>query len=285
MGKRKQTKRPPLQHVVYPRGTRAFTPEHVSRIVAETRLSAVKPAKWIAEALNDTATGYFTAFALAQAGTPSEQLRWARELRLATDHCLGMLAAEAQAERPREADHRVHSALFHCGEPTDIESVPGPASELGYYPAIDALNSIPGKLWDLRRMAEHAEERWRSAQLGPKERRKRDPAIFYWISRLADIYERSFDEKFPNLPQPACPFARFADAARSVAMETGGTTQGTDGAARARLAKLTRSRMSSFVREHRQELGKRLSESRAIDYQPNRITLGMEPSASELDSE
>jgi hypothetical protein len=285
MGKRKQTKRPPLQHVVHPRGTRAFTPEHVSRIVAETRLSAVKSAKWIADALNDTATGYFSAFALAQAGTPSEQLRWARELRLAADLCLGMIAVEAQAERPREADHRVHSALFHWGEPTGIENVPGPASEWGYDPASDALNSIPGKLWDLRRMAEHAEERWRSAQLGPKQRRKRDPAIFYWISRLADIYERSFGKQFANLPQPEGPFARFADATRLVAMETGATTQGTDGAARARLARFTRTRMSSFVRAHRQELGKRLNESRAIDYQPNRITLGIEPSALESDSE
>ena len=178
MGKRKQTKRPPLQHVVHPSGTRAFTPEHVSRIVAETRLSAVKPAKWIAEALNDTTTGYFSAFALAQAGTPSEQLRWARELRLAADLCLGMLAPEAQGERPGCTDHRVHSALFHLGEPTGIENVPGPASEWGYGPARDALDAIPGKLWDLRRMAEHAEEQWRSALLGPKQRRKRDRRLF-----------------------------------------------------------------------------------------------------------
>ena len=235
----------------------------------------MKPAEWIAEALNDTATGYFTAFALAQAGTPSEQLRWARELRAAADLCLRILVVGTQAaERPSEADHRVHSALFHWGEPTGIENVSGPASELGYDPARDALNSIPGKLWDLRRMAEHAEERWHSAQFGPKQRRKRDPAILYWISRLADIYERSFGKQFANLPQPKGPFARFADAARLVAMETGATTQGTDEAARARLAKLTPPRMSSFVREHRQELGNRLNESRAIDYQPNRITLG-----------
>jgi hypothetical protein len=285
MGKRKQTKRPPLQHVVHLHGTRAFTPEHVSRIVAETRLSAVKPTKWIAEALNETAVGYFSTFAHAHAGSPSQQRKWARELRLAADLCLGMLAVEAQAERPREADHRVHSALFHWGEPTGIENVPGPASEWGYDPARDALNSIPGKLWDLRRMAEHAEERWHSAQLGPGQRRKRDSAIIYWISRLADIYERSFGEQFPNLPQPESPFARFADAARLVAIETGATTQGTDGAARVRLTKFSRPRMSSFVREHRQELGKLLNESRAIDYQPNRITMGIEPSASESDSE
>jgi hypothetical protein len=158
-------------------------------------------------------------------------------------------------------------------------------SEWGYDPVRDALDAVPGKLWDLRRMAEHAEEQWRSVLLGRKQRRKRDPAIIYWVSRLADVYERSFDQRFPNLPQPACPFARFADAARLVAIETGATTQGTDGAARKRLTEFTRPRMSSLVREHRQELGKRLNERRAIDYQPGRIALGIEASASESDSE
>src|SRR5206468_5730940 len=163
MGRRKQPKAAPRQGAVYLRGTGVFTVDNVGAVLNAARLEPRKPPHWVAEALNEATADYFAAFALARTGTPSEQAKWARELRLAVEQCLAMLAPDARGERPRCADHRVHSALFHWGEPSDIELVAGPASLFGYNPARDALDAIPGKLWDLERMAAMAEEQWRSA--------------------------------------------------------------------------------------------------------------------------
>jgi hypothetical protein len=240
-----------------------------------------KSRAWIAEALNEATSSYFSAFALAQAGTPSEQVKWVRELRIAADTCLRMLAPSDPAEldlstaRPRVADHRVHSALFHWGEPSVIEAGPGHAAQFDYDPIRDALDQIPGKLWDLRRMAQHAEEQWREVMIPRNKRRVANKAVLSWVSHLADIYWRIFGVAAPNLPKPGSPFGRFADAARRVAITASVTDHGTDDDARARLEKLEPKPLSSFMREHRPELAKRLASARKRRYVPERIKLGI----------
>lgn len=280
MGRRKQARPPPLQGAVHVRGhgrgAETFTRGNVSSLVGPRGQHPRKSTIWIAEALNEATTAYFTSFAISKTGVPSKQREWAHALRIAADTCLRMLAPHVpDAERPRIADHRVHSALFHWGEPKNIERAAGPAADFGYDPVRDALDSIPGQLWDLRQMAEHAEQRWRLATTPREKRRNADKAILSWVSHLADIYERVFGAAFPNLPKPTSPFVRFADAARRIALTATVTEHGTDDDARLRLEKLTPARLASFAREHRPELSERLARARKADYVPVRIELGI----------
>jgi hypothetical protein len=283
MGRRKQPKKPPLQGVVHLKGTNAFDGSNVQTIMQAVNTPSMKSAEWVSDGLNDATASYFAAFALLKTGTPSEQIKWVRELRLATELCLGMLSLGANGERPRCADHRVHSALFHWGEPDGVEFVPGPASTWEYDPVRDALDAIPGKLWDLRRMAAHAEERWRAAIVPRDKRHRPDRAVMCWVSSLANLYERIFELEVPEFPTPDSPFVRFADAARLVAAEAGATMHGTDAAARGRLGKLTKPRLASFMRENREELAERYKANRSANYEPKRIFFGItgEPDAQE----
>jgi hypothetical protein len=258
MSKRKEATPPPLSGVVYVYGTSVFSSANVGAVVACVAKTPKKEALWIAEALNDATTAYFSAFALSKMGPPSEQVAWARKLSIVTNTCLRMLVPSIPVgERPRVADHRVLSVLFHHGGA-----------------AHDALDKIVGDLWDLKRLADHAEEQWRLAMLPRTRRRQSDKEILSWVSHLADIYWRVF-RTAPHLLKAKSPFARFADAARKIALNAMVTAHGTDDDARKRLEKLTPARLASFAREHAPALNKRLAKARKDDYTPERIALGM----------
>lgn len=292
MGKRKEAKSPPRQGVVYWRNASVFIADVVaSELIRTVGKQPQRSATWIAEALNDATTDYFTAFALARTAGAYEQEQWIRELRIAAETCLQMLAPGlVDGERPRTADHRVHSALFHWGEPVGIEFVAGPADAFGYDPVRDALDAIPGKLWDLRRMAEYAEAQWRLARTPRGKRHQVDRAILSWVLRLADIYRRVFGIAAPEFPKPDSPFVKFADAARKIVLnamvvelpniackiapDDVVTAHGTDKDAFGRLSKFGPTRLTSFVRQHRSELSEGLEIARNTDYVPVRIRNG-----------
>jgi hypothetical protein len=179
MRKRRLVKPPPLQGLVSIRDSAEFWPEQVEQIIQAVGKPAFQKATWIAEALNETTETYYASFAISQMGSPSQQAAWANALKTAAETCLQMLVHNAPiSERPRCADHRVQSALFHVGEPDDIEvGEVGSASIWGYAPVRDALDAIPGALWDLRKMADFAEKRWRAAKLPRTKRRGADSAI------------------------------------------------------------------------------------------------------------
>jgi hypothetical protein len=281
MRKRKSVKPPPLQGVVSIRDSAEFWPEQVEQIIQAVGKPAFQEATWIAEALNETTETYYASFAISQMGTPSEQAAWANALKTAAETCLQMLVRNASiSERPRCADHRVQSALFHVGEPHDIEvGEVGSASIWGYAPVRDALDAIPGALWDLRKMADFAEQRWRAAKLPRTRRRMADSAILSWIADLANVYERIFRLPAPTHPKAGSKFVIFAECARAIAQTASPTEHGTDEDARARLAKLIPSRFCSYAREHKKHLQHRLKQAREQDYTPYRIKFALGPSA------
>lgn len=277
MGKRKQPKGPPLQRVVLIRGSEAFNPRIAREVVSAVRQSPKMSAVWIAEALNDATTNYFSKFADTKSGVPSENRAWARELAIAADTCLRMLVPDApEGELPRVTDHRVHSALFHMGEPPGHFSfVPGAAADFEYSPIRDLLDSLPRGLFHLKRMAEHAEEQWHLAAVPRECRRQPDQAILTWVTELGDIYWRVFAASVPVVPTTKSPFVKFAEAVRPYAVGSSATEHGTDSDARDRLQKLTPARLASMVREHHDTLEKRWQKARSVEYVPQRIKLGV----------
>jgi hypothetical protein len=267
----------PLQGTVHVRGCDVFGEPEVQKVVQASGKSAVKCAVWVAEALNDATNNFYSNFALSRIGVPSEQAKWAANLKTAVETCLRMLAPEIPVtERPRVADHRVYSALFHMSAPDDLPSkAEGSAAAWGHGPIRGTLDAIPGALWDLRRMADVAEQGWRAAIRSSKGRKQPDTPIISWIADLGNVYERALDARMPTSPREESAFVRFADAARLIALTADVTEHGTDEEARRRLKELTPSRLCSYAREHRADLEVRRKQARDAEYIPYRIKLGI----------
>lgn len=263
MVKRKFVRPPPLQGAVHGNNVDVFDRAMAEKLIAAVGKPVAQDPAWLTRELNLATTLYYMTFASFRVGAPSEQAEWAARLGEAAEACLQMLVPfERLSERPEEADHRVHSALFHNGEPEGFDALPGSDAEIwGYGGVRDWLNEMPGRLWDLRRIADHAAQGWRAEQRSREQRRQADRPILDWIAGIAGIYEQAFAARFPSRPAPTSPFVRFAEAARQVALTAGATESGTDDAARKRLRALTPARLCSYAKEHGGELRGRIDEA------------------------
>ncbi|MGH8430762.1 MAG: hypothetical protein ACREUF_10190, partial [Solimonas sp.] len=148
MVKRKRVKPPPLQGVVRGRNVTVFRRAKARKLVEAVGKPPVRDLTWLARELNMATALYYMTFASFRMGTPSDQADWAARLGDAADTCLQMLTAPASSRRrPQEADHRVHSALFHNGEPDGFDALPGSDAAIGGYGGVrDWLNEMPGLL-------------------------------------------------------------------------------------------------------------------------------------------
>ncbi|MFO1080574.1 MAG: hypothetical protein U1E23_08115 [Reyranellaceae bacterium] len=263
-------------------GVTVFSAGNAGPLLDRGRLPPRRSAVWLAEALNEAATNYYTTFALMHADGPAATAGWLRELAASLDQCLARLAPDADAGRPDHADPRAQAALFQLGEPLPA-TIPeiarlfadGPAARFGYSPLRDALDAAPGLLWDLRAAARVAEAAW-VARLTPRERRRQgDAAALRWIANLADIHRRLWGRAAPGNPKAESPFVRFADrAGRIAATAPDATDAGTDAAARARLRQLGAAAIAGLMRRRRGDLRAELARLESLDWTPERIALG-----------
>jgi hypothetical protein len=242
MGKRAKDVRPPPRGAIFVEFVSVFDERNVGSLIACVSKSPQESPTWVVEKLNAATADYYTAFAFSKMATASEQAAWARKLAIAADTCLQMLAPDSPSDlaphgsvviRPTVADRRAHSVLEAPSSP---------------------LDRIAGELWDLRRAADLATQRWRSAKLSREHRRQADKAILSWISHLAAIYWRTFGVK-PHMLKATSPFARFANGARQIASRA--TVTGTDDDARKGLKNLTPARLADWARRNRAELAER----------------------------
>jgi hypothetical protein len=253
----------------------AFDDERAKEVIAAVDLPHLQTPIWLAEALNDAVTTYYSSFAISKTAPPHEQAEWALQLGNLADQCMRMLVPELDGSRPRMADHRVHTALFHMGEPDDFPAEPqGLAQIFGYGAVRDCLDKIPGYLWDLKRIAEHAEANWRAAMRPPAKRHVLNAARLSWIVHLADIYWRVFGRQ-GYLMKPTGPFARFAAMARQYAMTASPTEHGTDNEARKSMQHFTTERLASFAKTHAAALRAKLAQAADMPLVPERIRLGI----------
>jgi hypothetical protein len=243
----------PLPRLVGHRQATTFEVGHLRLIISTVPYKPRQSEASLAEALNDAVVNYLASFAIAHAGTPSEQARWTSDLRAAADNCLEMIRPGfARKHPPGRPAPAAYSALFHNGGPILITDAH--LRWLGFDSELNALDKITDALWLLRTFADNAEQGWRTKTAAPAEmnRRKVRAWPLTWVSDLGRIYAETFG-KLPSTTSSKAPFVRFSEAirVRVIAAPETVTDNGTDPEAYRELGHFSSGSLISFAKRHR----------------------------------